>query len=63
MELEVPNCRSKFQVTGVKLPGAISNRLFASWWTWRKEEDGTFVIACAPYEGEPAQQYPAALPH
>jgi hypothetical protein len=61
MEIEVPNCRSKFQITGVKLPGAISNRLFASLWTWRKEDDGTLVIAGAPHAGKPAQQYPAPL--
>jgi hypothetical protein len=61
MELSVPNSRSKLEAVGIKMPGAISNRLFAAWWTWRKDNDGTIVLALAPHEGESAQFKPQRL--
>jgi hypothetical protein len=51
MCLQVPNSRSAFQIVGLRMPGGLSHRLFASWWTWRQEQEETF-IAFAPYEGE-----------
>jgi hypothetical protein len=56
MELDVPNSRSKFQIAALKLPGGISNRIYANWWAWRKEEDGTFIAALAPHDGERSQR-------
>ncbi|GMI20434.1 hypothetical protein TeGR_g7621 [Tetraparma gracilis] len=50
MELDVPGTRSKFMVTSVKMPGAISNRIFAAWWTWAKEQNGDLVAAFTPHE-------------
>ncbi|GMI25883.1 hypothetical protein TeGR_g11469 [Tetraparma gracilis] len=49
-ELEVPNSRSKIQVIGVKMPGAIGNRIFVMWYTWLKKEDGTVFVALAPHD-------------
>ena len=53
MELDVPGTRSKFMVASKKMPGAISNRVFANWWAWAKEQDGDLVAAFTPHEGEP----------
>jgi len=33
-----------------KLPTPVSNRVFATWFTWRKEPDNSFLIALAPME-------------
>ncbi|GMI25215.1 hypothetical protein TeGR_g3083 [Tetraparma gracilis] len=37
-------------VTSMKMPGAISNRVFANWWTWAEEQNGDLVAAFAPHE-------------
>ncbi|GMI22423.1 hypothetical protein TeGR_g13348, partial [Tetraparma gracilis] len=50
MELDVPGTRSKFMMTSMKMPGAISNRVFANWWTWAKEKNGDLVAAFTPHE-------------
>lgn len=50
-ELEVPDSRSKIQINGTKMPGAVGNRIFALWFTWRKEDNGTIFVAIGPYEG------------
>jgi hypothetical protein len=53
MEQGVPGTRSKFMVASSKMPGAISNRVFANWWTWAKEQNCDLVAAFTPHEGEP----------
>ncbi|GMI29077.1 hypothetical protein TeGR_g11360 [Tetraparma gracilis] len=50
MELGVPGTRSKFMVSSQKMPGAISNRVFANWWTWAEEQNGDLVAAFTPHE-------------
>ncbi|GMI27772.1 hypothetical protein TeGR_g9671, partial [Tetraparma gracilis] len=50
MELDVSGTRSKFMVGTRKMPGAISNRVFANWWTWAKEQNGDLVAAFTPHE-------------
>ncbi|GMI35861.1 hypothetical protein TeGR_g6190, partial [Tetraparma gracilis] len=50
MELDVSGTRSKFMVASSKMPGAISNRVFANWWTWAKEQNGDLVAAFTPHE-------------
>jgi len=35
----------------IRLPSPVSNRVFATWFTWRKEPDDTFLVAFAPLEG------------
>ncbi|GMI36384.1 hypothetical protein TeGR_g14709 [Tetraparma gracilis] len=37
-------------VVSTKMPGAISNRVFANWWTWAKEQNGDLVAAFTPHE-------------
>ena len=46
-----PNSRSMLLVNLVRLPSPVSNRVFATWFTWRKEPDGSFVMAFAPMDG------------
>ena len=62
MELDVPGTRSKFMVYTMKMPGAISNRVFAQWWTWAKEQNGDLVAAFTPHEGEPPPPPPRLAP-
>ncbi|GMI42593.1 hypothetical protein TeGR_g11447 [Tetraparma gracilis] len=50
MELDVPGTRSKFMVGSRKMLGAISNRVFASWWTWAKDQNGDLIAAFTPHE-------------
>jgi hypothetical protein len=59
MELDVPGTRSKFMVSSRKMPGAISNRVFAQWWTWAKDQNGDLIATFTPHEGQP----PYPLPH
>ncbi|GMI27852.1 hypothetical protein TeGR_g10416 [Tetraparma gracilis] len=49
-ELDVPGTRSKFIVVSMKMPRAISNRVFANWWTWAKEQNGDLIAAFTPHE-------------
>ena len=63
MELDVPGTRSKFMVTSMKMPGAISNRVFANWWTWAMEQNGNLIAAFTPHEGEPSHPHPTSTPH
>jgi len=30
-----------------KFPGALENRFFAIWWSWKREDDGTYILAFA----------------
>jgi hypothetical protein len=53
MELDVPGTRCKFMVAPVKMPGAVSNRIFANWWTWTKEQNGDLIAVFTPHDGEP----------
>jgi len=41
---------SMIYLTLVRLPSPISNRVFATWLTWRKEPDNSFLVAFAPLE-------------
>ncbi|GMI28473.1 hypothetical protein TeGR_g12203 [Tetraparma gracilis] len=50
MELDVPGTRSKFMVASTKMPGAISNRVTAMWWTWAKDQNGDLIAAFSPHE-------------
>jgi len=34
----------------LRLPSPVSNRVFATWFTWRKEPDDSFLLAFAPME-------------
>jgi len=44
----VPCSHSMFYVGLLRLPNPVSDRVFSTWFTWRKEADGSFVIAFAP---------------
>ncbi|GMI22407.1 hypothetical protein TeGR_g5792, partial [Tetraparma gracilis] len=37
-------------VASKKMPGAISNRVFANWWTWAKGQNGDLIAAFTPHE-------------
>ncbi|GMI53113.1 hypothetical protein TeGR_g14713 [Tetraparma gracilis] len=50
LELDIPGTWSKFMVASTKMPGGISNRVFANWWTWAKEQNGDIVAAFTPHE-------------
>jgi len=47
--VRVPNSRSMLYVNLVRI-GMVSDRVFATWFSWRQEEDGSFVMAWAPLE-------------
>jgi len=40
----------------VRFPSPVSNRVFATWFCWRKEPDNTFLLAFAPLEEYADQQ-------
>ena len=63
MELDVPGTRSKFMVTSMKMPGAISNRVFANWWTWAMEQNGNLIAAFSSLESELSHPHPTSTPH
>ena len=46
----VPHSHSMLFVNVVKFPTPLSNRIFSTWFSWRKEADDSFVIAFAPAE-------------
>ena len=48
--VHIPNTHSMLVKNLVRFPSPISNRVFASWLTWRKEADDSFLIAVAPAE-------------
>jgi DNA-binding transcriptional LysR family regulator len=48
LALEVPNSRSMFQVVRHHIGVAIDDRVLASWWAWRREEDGDLIVALTP---------------
>ena len=49
--VHVEDSRSMFFVNLLRLPSPVSNRVYATWFTWRKEPDNTFLLAFAPLEG------------
>jgi len=44
-EFLTESVHSKIIVSGQRLPGQIDNRLFIIWLCWRKEDDGSIIIA------------------
>ncbi|GMI35149.1 hypothetical protein TeGR_g2654, partial [Tetraparma gracilis] len=48
MAVDVPNSHSMFQAAKVKIGPGIDDRIFGAYWTWRKEEDGSFSLVVAP---------------
>ena len=42
--------RSMLYANLVRLPSPVSNRVFTTWLTWRKEPDNSFIIAFTPLE-------------
>ena len=46
----IPDSHSMLIVNLLRLPSPVSNRVFATWLTWRKEPDNTFILAWAPME-------------
>ena len=48
--VHIPNSHSMLVVNFVRFPSPFSNRVFATWFTWRKEPDGSFLMAFAPVE-------------
>ena len=47
---------SMLLVSLLHLPSPVSNRVFATWFTWRKEPDNALLIAFGPMEGYADQQ-------
>jgi hypothetical protein len=44
MQVDVLNSHTTFMVTSAKSPfPGVDNRVYASKWAWRREENGTFV--------------------
>ena len=48
--IHMEDSRSMLCVFLVRLPSPASNRVFATWFTWRKEPDNSFLMAFAPME-------------
>jgi len=48
--VHVEDSRSMLFVNLVRLGGVISDRVFATWFTWREEDDRSFLVAWAPLE-------------
>ena len=46
--IQIPNTHSMLVAFLLRLPNPVSDRVFTTWLTWRKEPDGSFVIAFAP---------------
>jgi hypothetical protein len=57
--IKVPRSRSSFQVTGITMPPGVDNRVFATWFVWRREGGGDLVAAFGPYQGEHARASPS----
>ena len=47
---QTKDSHSMLSVVLVRFPNPVSNRVFATWFTWRKEPDDSFTIAFAPLE-------------
>jgi len=48
--VHIKDSRSMLFVTIVKFPSPVSNRVFATWLTWWKEPDNSFLMALAPMD-------------
>ena len=48
--ISIPNSRSLLLVFLVRLGLAVSDRVVATWFAWREEADGSYVLAFAPIE-------------
>ena len=48
--VHIKDSHSMIFVNLLRLPSPVSNRVFATWFTWRKEPDDTFLMAFAPME-------------
>ena len=48
--VDVPNSRSLFYVNMVRLGLGVSHRVFGTWFSWREEADGSFLLAFAPLD-------------
>ena len=46
-QINLPDQRGAVFLAVQKFPGALENRFFAIWWSWKREEDGSFVLAFA----------------
>jgi len=51
--LELPLSRSIVFANLVRFGGFASNRLFATWFTWRRNSDNSFVVAFTPLHESP----------
>jgi len=54
--IHMKDSHSMLFVNLLHLPSPVSNRVFATWLTWRKEPDNSFLVAFAPLEGYANQQ-------
>jgi len=41
----IPGGRGLIYLTLLKLPSPVADRVVCLWWTWRREDDGAFVVA------------------
>jgi len=48
--VHIPNTHSMLVVNLLRLPSPVSNRVFATWLSWRKEPDDSFLVAFGPLE-------------
>ena len=54
--IHMKDSHSMLFVNLLQLPSPVSNRVFATWLTWRKEPDNSFFVAFAPLEEYANQQ-------
>ena len=48
--VHIKDSHSMIFVNLLRLPSPVSNRVVATWFTWRKEPDNSFIVALAPME-------------
>jgi len=48
--IRIPNTHSILVVNLLRFPSPVSNRVFATWFSWRKEPDDSFLVAFGPLE-------------
>ena len=59
--LHIPGCRSMLFMNVVPIGAALSDRIFLTWLTWKKDESGGFVVAFAAAESCPDEAHVGAM--
>jgi len=59
--VELDNCRSLLYARIKSVAPGVKDRVLAQWLTWRKEDDGSYVVALAPMEDCPATKEVEAM--